>query len=90
MFKDNEDMTAISFMDRFAAVVVTAFSVVAAVGLLGLDVMWLMDERLPIPARQLFEWQIAPAMACGLMLVGAWSGRIDRRENSRDADIKNT
>ena len=83
-------MTAISFMDRFAAVVVTAFSVVAAVGLLGLDVMWLMDERLPVPARQLFEWQIAPLMACGLIALGAWSGRLDRRNAPQCLDIKKT
>ena len=82
-------MTAISFMDRFAAVVVTAFSVVAAVGLLGLDVMWLMDERLPVPGRQLFEWQIAPVMACGLIALGAWSGRRDRRDDDQSDGIKN-
>lgn len=83
-------MTAISFMDRFAAVTVTAVSVVAAVGLLGLDVMWLMDERLPLPARQLFEWQIAPLMACGLVALGAWSGRLDRRDDSQNGGIKET
>lgn len=83
-------MTAISFMDRFAAVVVTAFSVVAAVGLLGLDVMWLLDARLPVPARQLFEWQIAPVMACGLIALGAWSGRLDRPGDDQSAGIKKT
>jgi len=83
-------MTAISFMDRFAAVVVTAFSVVAAVGLLGLDIMWLMDKRLPVPGHQLFEWQIAPVMAGGLIALGAWSGRRDRRDDDQYRGIKKT
>lgn len=83
-------MTDIPHLDRFVATFVTAFSVVAAMGLLGLDALWLLGETLPVTGRQLVEWQIAPLMACGLMALAAWTGRRDRPQGESQQRINKT
>lgn len=80
-------MDAIPLMHRVVATFVTALSVVLAMGLFGLDALWLLGESLPVTGRQLVEWQIAPLMACGLLAVAAWTGRRDRRHDSHRGNI---
>lgn len=74
-------MPPITLMERLPSTFVTAFSIAAALALLGLDVLWLMGEALPLTGRQLVEWQIAPVMACGLVALAAWTARRDRRRD---------
>lgn len=81
-------MEPIPLNDRILATVVTAVSVSAAMALIGLDMLWLLDEPIPLSARQLLEWQIAPLMACALMVGGTWSGRRDRRRARHPKGIK--
>ncbi|CCG40659.1 hypothetical protein [Magnetospirillum molischianum] len=66
---------------RMASGAITAISVVAAVGLLGADILWLMDDRVSLPFRHLVEWQIAPFLSLGLMIFGAWAARRGRRDS---------
>jgi len=80
-------MSNVPPMDRMVAVFFTAFSVVAAMGLLGMDVLWLLDEKLPVTGRVLVEWQIAPFMACGLVALAAWTGRRDQRADGNQSRI---
>ena len=76
-------MPPVTLMERLLSTFVTAFSIAAAMALLGLDVLWLLGEKLPLTSRQLVEWQIAPVMACGLVALAAWTGRSERRHDGR-------
>ena len=67
--------------DRVLAFCVTAVSVIAVMGLLALDALWLLGESVPVTGRQLLEVQIAPFMAFGLMALAAWTSRRDRRRS---------
>lgn len=81
-------MEPIRLTDRILATFVTAGSVSAAMALIGLDVLWLLEEPIPLSVRELVEWQIAPLMACALMACAAWSARRDRRCTRNRQGIK--
>lgn len=81
-------MEPIRLTDRILATFVTAVSISAAMALIGLDVLWLLEEPIPLSGWELVEWQIAPLMACALMACAAWSARRDRRCTRNRQGIK--
>lgn len=83
-------MTGIPLLDRIVATFITAVSVVGAMGLLGLDVLWLLGETVPVTGRQLVERQIAPLVACGLIALVVWTGRRDRPQGESQQRINKT